>query len=127
MAWIKWTGFKRRNAESMGDGSPREPHHDTAQYASVTRDGASETQGKHGIVLYGTPWCGDCRRARRVFADMGVAYAYIDIEDDPEAMALVMRLNHGMRSVPTIIFPDGSVLVEPGNTALAEKLVTFAA
>jgi mycoredoxin len=30
-------------------------------------------------------------------------------------------VNKGMQSVPTIIFPDGSVLVEPGPRQLAAK------
>lgn len=37
-------------------------------------------------------------------------------------MAEVERLNHGRRSVPTIVFPDGSILVEPSDTQLADKL-----
>ena len=74
------------------------------------------------IVLYGTPWCGDCRRARRFLEANGVTYEYIDIGDSADAVALVERINQGHRSVPTIVFPDGSVLVEPSNRALAAKL-----
>ncbi|GAB4558930.1 MAG: thioredoxin-disulfide reductase [Anaerolineales bacterium] len=46
----------------------------------------------------------------------------MDVDADPEAMAFVEQVNKGMRSIPTIIFPDGSVLVEPSNAQLAEKL-----
>lgn len=74
------------------------------------------------IVMYGTPWCGDCLRARRFLEARQVQYEYVDITDKPEAIALVERVNQGQRSVPTIIFPDGSVLVEPTNKALAAKL-----
>lgn len=74
------------------------------------------------IVMYGTPWCGDCRRARRFFDSNGIGYEYIDIADHPEAAATVERINGGYQSVPTIVFPDGSVLVEPSNKALAGKL-----
>lgn len=88
---------------------------------------ADRASGEHVIVMYGTPWCGDCRRAKRVFADMGVDYQYVDISEDDDAAALVMRLNRGMRSVPTILFPDGSVLVEPGYAELAEKVAAFGA
>lgn len=77
---------------------------------------------QHSIVMYGTPWCGDCRRARRFFDSNGVAYEYVDIADRPEAVAIVERINDGYQSVPTIVFPDGSVLVEPSNRALASKL-----
>jgi len=74
------------------------------------------------IVLYGTPWCGDCARARRFLESKGIPYHYVDISDEPEAIALVERVNNGYRSVPTIIFPDGSVLIEPSNKTLAGKL-----
>jgi mycoredoxin len=74
------------------------------------------------IVMYTTPWCGDCRRAKRVFAARAVPYTEIDIERDEAAAEQVTRVNHGSRSVPTILFPDGSVLVEPSNSALEAKL-----
>lgn len=78
------------------------------------------------IVLYGTPWCGDCRRARRVLDERKVAYDYIDIEQDAEAAALVERVNNGFQSVPTIVFPDGSTLTEPSNPTLIAKLAALA-
>jgi thioredoxin reductase (NADPH) len=74
------------------------------------------------IVVYGTTWCPDCKRAKRFFAEQRVPYVNIDIEQDAEAMALVERINRGTRSIPTIVFPDGSILVEPSNAQLAEKL-----
>lgn len=79
------------------------------------------------IRFYSTTWCGDCRRARRIFTDLSVPYTEIDIEQDSDAIALVMRLNGGMRSVPTILFPDGSVLVEPSSAELEAKLMRFTA
>ncbi len=73
------------------------------------------------IKMYATTWCGDCRRAKRWFDAHGVDYEYINIEEDDEAAELVLKVNNGMRSVPTIIFPDGSVLVEPSSFELAAK------
>ncbi len=77
--------------------------------------------GQFPITMYATPWCGDCRLARRWFDTHHIAYTSINIEEDEEAAATVMRLNHGMRSVPTLLLPDGSVLVEPGIRQLAAK------
>ena len=74
------------------------------------------------IVMYSTRWCGDCRRAKRVFAAQNAHYTEIDIEQDEAAAEHVMRINHGQRSVPTILFPDGSTLVEPSTAALEAKL-----
>jgi glutaredoxin-like protein len=74
------------------------------------------------ILVYGTTWCSDCRRAKQFLGEHRVPYAWIDIEQDEAAMREVERLNAGKRSVPTILFPDGSTLVEPSNDQLAEKL-----
>ncbi len=78
-----------------------------------------ETQEK--IKMYATTWCGDCRIAKRWFDSHGIPYDYINIEEDEEAAQLVARVNKGMHSVPTIIFPDGSILVEPSPRELARK------
>jgi glutaredoxin-like protein len=74
------------------------------------------------IIMYSTDWCPDCKRAKRFFDEHGIAYENVDIEETPEAAEIVRNLNHGSRTVPTIIFPDGSMLAEPSNDQLAEKL-----
>ena len=74
------------------------------------------------ITIYATEWCGDCRRARKFFDRHGVTYRWVDIDDDDQAEQFVKRTNKGMRSVPTIIFPDGDILVEPSNAQLERKL-----
>lgn len=74
------------------------------------------------IIVYVTAWCPDCRRARKFLDDHGITYQTVDIDRDPEGRAYVERINHGNRSVPTLLFPDGSILVEPRNVQLAEKL-----
>lgn len=68
-----------------------------------------------GIAMYGTTWCPDCARAKRIFADRGVEYQWTNIDEEPDKAELVMRLNNGKRIVPTIIFPDGSRLSEPSQ------------
>jgi len=78
-------------------------------------------QTEQKIKMYATTWCGDCRFAKRWFDTHGIAYDYINIEEDEQAAAYVMKVNNGARSVPTIIFPDGSILVEPGARELAAK------
>jgi mycoredoxin len=73
------------------------------------------------IKMYVTTWCGDCRMAKRWFDAHGIPYESINIEEDDKAAEYVARVNRGYRSVPTIVFPDGSVLVEPGPRELATK------
>lgn len=74
------------------------------------------------IIFYGTSWCGDCLRARRVFEKLNISYVEIDIDRDVEGRKYVETVNRGMRSVPTIVFPNGDVLVEPPPSMLLEKL-----
>jgi mycoredoxin len=74
------------------------------------------------ITVYATQWCGDCRLAKRVLDEQGMEYRWIDIDFDPEAAEIVQKLNGGYRTVPTILFPDGRVLVEPTREELREAL-----
>jgi mycoredoxin len=71
--------------------------------------------------MYATTWCGDCRFARRWLDAHGIAYDYINIEEDEQAATYVAQVNNGARSVPTLIFPDGSILVEPDARQLVTK------
>ncbi len=54
------------------------------------------------IDLYSTAWCRDCRAAKRFLDERGIAYEEIDIEKDPAAAEIVMKLNDGMKKVPTL-------------------------
>ena len=74
------------------------------------------------IELYGASWCPDCRRAKKFLADQRVSYVYHDIEQRPELVEVVEAKNDGKRTIPTIVFPDGSHLAEPSNEELADKL-----
>jgi mycoredoxin len=67
------------------------------------------------IKIYGTAWCPDCARAKQVFAKHKVAFEWIDIEKEKNAALYVEKINGGFKSIPTIVFSDGSVLVEPSN------------
>ena len=74
------------------------------------------------IIMYGTTWCGQTRRARALLDKNNIPYRWIDIDIELDARKIVEEINNGYRSVPTIIFPDGSHLTEPSNQELAEKL-----
>ncbi|HVB97116.1 MAG TPA: FAD-dependent oxidoreductase [Chloroflexota bacterium] len=74
------------------------------------------------IRLYGTTWCTDCKRAKKFFGEHRVRYEFVDVDDNPEGIRVVEEVNRGKRIIPTIFFPDDSVLVEPSNAELAEKL-----
>jgi len=74
------------------------------------------------IVMYGTTWCPDCKRAKRFLGQQRIQYDWVDVEQDPQAMRLIEEINQGKQVVPTIVFSDGSALAEPSNADLAEKL-----
>jgi len=75
---------------------------------------------ENAITIYGTWWCGDCTRVRRFFDNNQITYQWIDIDQDEKAAQFVMATNRGMRSVPTIVFEDGSILVEPTESQLKQ-------
>jgi mycoredoxin len=74
------------------------------------------------IIMYGTTWCGGSRRCRLMFEKHGITYKWVDIDQDESAAKYVEKLNGGHRSVPTIVWPDGSKLTEPSESELATKL-----
>jgi mycoredoxin len=72
--------------------------------------------------MYGAEWCGDCRRSKRFLDANNVQYSYIDVEADETASDKVIEINGGMRSIPVILFSDGSHLTEPSDKDLQAKL-----
>jgi mycoredoxin len=66
-----------------------------------------------GLTIYSTPWCGYCHRLMKQLDREGVAYATVDIEQEPSAAQFVMDVNGGNQTVPTVVFADGSALTNP--------------
>jgi len=73
------------------------------------------------VKVYATTWCGDCRFAKRWLDAHSIPYEYINIEEDENAAKFVGKINNGALSTPTLVFPDGTVLVEPSARELAAK------
>lgn len=74
------------------------------------------------ITMYSADWCGDCRRSKRLMDSLNVQYTVIDVEADPSASDKVIEINGGQRSIPVIVFPDGTHLTEPSDNDLKAKL-----
>lgn len=77
---------------------------------------------KQPIVFYGANWCPDCRRSKDFLEQHHIAFDYIDIDSVPGAADKVAEINHGLKSIPTIVFPDDTILVEPSNDQLGKQL-----
>ena len=54
------------------------------------------------ITMYSTSWCGDCRRAKQFLKERGISFHEINVDEDPDAEDLILRVNHGRRKVPTL-------------------------
>jgi mycoredoxin len=65
------------------------------------------------ILVYYAPWCGDCRVAKRVFEKYDLDYRLVNVDEDMDAQRKVQEISGGYRSIPTIVFPSGKVVVEP--------------
>jgi glutaredoxin len=74
-----------------------------------------------GIVMYSASWCPDCKRSKRFLDEHKVKYLDVDIGKDNEAFIFVEKLARRVR-IPTIVFPDGTMLIEPENDELGRKL-----
>ena len=74
------------------------------------------------VTMYSTIWCGYCRRLKDQMERAGIAYVEVDIENDPVAADLVMSVNGGNQTVPTVVFPDGSALANPSLAQVKDKL-----
>jgi len=75
------------------------------------------------VTMYSTPWCGYCHRLKSQMDREGIRYEVVDIEAHPEAAEIVMSVNGGNQTVPTLVFPDGSALTNPSVAQVKEKLV----
>jgi mycoredoxin len=78
------------------------------------------------MVLYGAVWCADCKRSRAFLDARSITYDYVDIDTEPGAAEKVAEINDGYNSIPTIVFPDGRILVEPSDKLLAESISSVA-
>lgn len=76
------------------------------------------------IDLYTTTLCPDCWRVKAVLRTLGTPFREIDILVDLEGGEEMVRRS-GQRHVPTLIFPDGSILVEPDNRTLLTHLASL--
>jgi len=90
--------------------------------------GAGETENEDRnlmtteITMYGAQWCGDCRRAKRYLESNDIPYSWVDLEANPDEIETVMAYNGGRKSIPVVVFPDGSHLTEPSDAELEAKL-----
>ena len=79
------------------------------------------------LIMYTTPWCGFCRNLKKQLARTGIEMTEVDIEQDPAAAEFVMSVNGGNQTVPTVVFPDGSVMVNPSAIQVKKRMAALPA
>ena len=77
------------------------------------------------VTMYTTSWCGYCFRLKKMMQREGIEFAEVDIEADENAAELVMQANGGNRTVPTLVFPDGSALTNPSIDQVKNQLASI--
>lgn len=80
------------------------------------------TESDQKLVMYTTTWCGYCRQLKRQLDEHAIAFREINIEKTPGAAEFVMQVNGGDRTVPTVLFPDGSTLTNPSLRQVRGRL-----
>ena len=75
--------------------------------------------------MYSTTWCPDCRRSRVFMAAQNVNHIEVDIGKDQDAFTFIEKLTRRVR-IPTIVFPDGTILIEPSDEELGKKIKEMA-
>lgn len=75
------------------------------------------------VKVYGADWCGDTQRSLRHLDSLGVAYDYVDVEQDEQASSWVKEQNDGKERKPTIKVGE-QVLSVPSNQELEGALRT---
>ena len=74
------------------------------------------------VTMYTTNWCGYCVRLKKVMQREGIDFAEVDIENDAAGAEKVMQANGGNRTVPTLLFPDGTALTNPSIDQVKAQL-----
>ena len=75
-----------------------------------------------GIRVAGTLWSASSHDVKEFLARSQIPYQWLDIERDLEAKELVESSSEGRPRLPTVFFPDGSTLVAPDLSTLADKV-----
>ncbi|TFD88319.1 MULTISPECIES: mycoredoxin [Cryobacterium] len=74
------------------------------------------------ITMFTTDWCGYCKRLKKQLDTAGIGYTEVNIERVDGTPELVMSLNNGNQTVPTILYPDGSAATNPSLAQVQAKL-----
>jgi mycoredoxin len=91
---------------------------------TTDRSATEERVGQ--FTMYSTPWCGYCHRLKSQLDREGIEFTVVDIEQEPAAADLVMKVNNGNQTVPTLVYADGTAQTNPSVIQVKAKLAELA-
>jgi len=74
------------------------------------------------LTLYGTDWCLPAVRLADFLRLHAIDFDWIDVDESSQADTYMRQLNQGNRTVPTVVFDDGTVMTDPSQESVAAKL-----
>jgi thioredoxin reductase (NADPH) len=74
-----------------------------------------------GLRVIGPRWSAQTHEVKDFLARNQIPYKWLDIENDRDAQQIVERLQVTPADLPLVLFEDGSHLVRPSNSEVAEK------
>ena len=73
------------------------------------------------VIMYCTPWCPACRRARAYFQENGIKVVEVDISRDRASAQRVRGWTNGYETTPTFNI-KGTIIVDFDKTKVAKAL-----
>ena len=77
------------------------------------------------FTMYSTEWCGYCKRLKSQLNEIGITFEEVNIEEVPGTAEIVEKVNGGNRTVPTLVFSDGTAMTNPSAKQVQEKLLNL--
>ncbi len=74
-----------------------------------------------GIRLIGSRWSSRSYNVKEYLSRNLIPYQWSDIENDEEMKQLAISITGDINKLPVVLFPDGTNLIMPSNSKIAEK------
>ena len=72
--------------------------------------------------MFTTSWCSYCKNLKRQMDKAGIAYREVNIEETPGTAEIVESVNNGNRTVPTLLFSDGTSATNPSLADVTARI-----
>lgn len=73
-------------------------------------------------IVFSTTWCGHCTRLKQQLDRLRVPYEGVDVDEHDQYLPWLAEVNGGSWLIPTVLLPDGGVLVNPPAHEVAARV-----